>query len=390
MSHQTDSHFTKLAELSVPAKRAAYSDRMAWMIALLSAIVYERFDEESDDVLMKLAEELAALAAGTGVDAGEIRKRLQDLALTLAGVGRRTGKTDNDVLKAALKVGGFTLVGDAPIHVPETDTQAMVVMREATATEPAFAVLCFRGTQQVRDWLTNIRASPAPIANPQTNTGQIGNMHRGFHDAFQSAEPEIRKRLEAKDVVALPLFVTGHSLGGALAVVATWYLSSKRLAACYTFGAPRVGDTGLLGWFRTPIYRIVNAADPVPFVPPSGAVISGLKHATRFLSAVIPWGGVLDRLVGILVRQQDFRHYGDMKYLPFANAVNGAYPASFRIQPGISSAGRLYRYVRMFLVTPVKDEAVASQRTRPDRIDLYHGMDQYCDKLRAVAINRNA
>ena len=71
MSHQTDSHFTKLAELTVPAKRAAYSDRMAWMMALLSAIVYERFDEESDDVLMKLAEELAALASGSDAPPGD-------------------------------------------------------------------------------------------------------------------------------------------------------------------------------------------------------------------------------------------------------------------------------------------------------------------------------
>jgi len=66
--------------------------------------------------------------------------------------------------------------------------------------------------------------------------------------------------------------VYGCTYCGALAVVATWYLT-KTLVACYIFGAPRVGDAGLLGWFKMPIYRIVNAAGPVPFVPPSGAFL---------------------------------------------------------------------------------------------------------------------
>lgn len=389
MSAETDRDFQRLAELSVPAKRAAYSDRMAWTMALLSGIAYELFDEESDDILMAMAKDLGQLAAGRDVDAEEIKKRLQELALTLAGVGGRSGGTDNAVLKAAIGVGGFTLVGGTPIHIPETDTQAMVMVREATDTEPAFAVLCFRGTQQVRDWLTNISATPTPVTDPKFRETPIGNMHKGFHDAYKSAEAEILSRVDRDDVRNLPLFVTGHSLGGALAVVATWYLNTKKLAACYTFGAPRVGDAGLLGWFKTPIYRIVNAADPVPFVPPSGAVVSALKHFSRFLAAFIPWGGVLDLAVDYLVRQQDFRHYGDMKYLPFSEPVMGEYPKSFRIQPGISSLQRLYRYVRMFLVKPV-DGAKGAQRAKPDRIDLYHGMDRYSAKLRAVAINRNA
>ena len=185
----------------------------------------------------------------------------------------------------------------------------------------------------------------------------------------------------------LPLYITGHSLGGALAVVATWYISSKQLAACYTFGAPRVGDAGLLGWYKTPIYRIVNAADPVPFVPPSGRFVSGLKHLFRFLAALIPWGGLLDRVVNFLVRQQNFRHYGDMKYLPFATASNGEYPSAFRVHPGISISERLFRYVRTLFVTPV---STGKGHAKPDRIDRYHRMERYRDKLRAVAINRNA
>jgi len=77
-----------------------------------------------------------------------------------------------------------------------------------------------------------------------------------------------------------------------------------------------------------------------------------------------------------------------MKYLPFANPVDGKYPETYRIQPGISSAARLFRYARMFFVKPVNDAASATQ-AKPDRIDLYHGIDRYCAKLHAVAINQN-
>lgn len=384
VSTETESDFKKLAAMTVPAKRAAYSDRTAWLMALIAMIAYEPFDEESDDVLMAMAQELSGLSSA---DPETIKKRLMELALALASVGNQRKQQGNTVLKATLAVGGFRLVGEAPIHVPETDTQAMVLIREQTETELPIAVLVFRGTQQVKDWMTNIKGSPIPIVNPKAGQDPIGNMHEGFHTAFKSAEPEIRRRLEMDEVKSIPLYVCGHSLGGALAVVATWYLSSKQMAACYTFGAPRVGDHGLLGWFKTPIYRIVNAADPVPYVPPSGGAISVVKHGVRFLAAFIPWGGVLDKVVGFLVRQQNFRHYGDMKYLPFADTVNGGFPESFRIQPGISSLARLARYIRLFTV---KSNDPNGASPNPDRVDRYHGMDRYRAKLRAVALNRNS
>ena len=78
-----------------------------------------------------------------------------------------------------------------------------------------------------------------------------------------------------------------------------------------------------------------------------------------------------------------------MKYLPFAPEANGEYPAKFRIQPGISISDRLFRRIRTFFVTAVST-GIGHISDKPDRIDLYHGMDRYRDKLRAVAINRNA
>ena len=70
----------------------------------------------------------------------------------------------------------------------------------------------------------------------------------------------------------MPLFITGHSLGGALAMIAAKKITHKGgNAACYTFGSPRVGDEVWISNIKTPLYRVVNAADCVTMLPP-GAV----------------------------------------------------------------------------------------------------------------------
>jgi triacylglycerol lipase len=238
------------------------------------------------------------------------------------------------------------------------------------------AVICFRGTKQVKDWMTNVKIESVPIKDPRPDQDAIiGNMHKGFHDAYQSVHAAIGERL--KDHEDLPLYIAGHSLGGALAVVATWYQSSARLAACYTFGAPRVGNQGLIDRFKTPIYRIVNGPDPVPFVPPSGATITALKSVLRVIGSVFPFLDVVDWAVNRLIRIQHFRHYGYMRYLSVAEpGPDGDYP-KLQLEFSLSSMQRLSRFVRLYSAGTAK------------RLDKYHNMSLYRDKLRAQAIKRN-
>ena len=56
----------------------------------------------------------------------------------------------------------------------------------------------------------------------------------------------------------LGLYVTGHSLGGALAQRATAALDRDTLAACYTFGSPRVATLAFDRLDKAPHYRVVN------------------------------------------------------------------------------------------------------------------------------------
>jgi hypothetical protein len=66
-----------------------------------------------------------------------------------------------------------------------------------------------------------------------------------------------------------PLFLTGHSMGGALAMLTGCRLArtGRPPVAIYTFGTPRVGDRMFCAGYRVPTYRVVNRLDLVPEMP---------------------------------------------------------------------------------------------------------------------------
>ena len=355
-----------VSDCKPPVRRAAYSDRTAWLMAILSELAYARFDEDDQSSIVTLAHELAGLG-----DQKVIAARLSDL---LKQIGTDVG-SKNEFLESILSIGGFNLEG--VLFDAGTNTQGFVATRQSGDNQ-SMAVVSFRGTQQRGDWWTNLKMDKVPVKNRNSKT--LGEVHGGFHDAFRSVENQIHRHLKGSE--HLPLYITGHSLGGALATLATWYLSGDQLAACYTFGAPRVGDAGLMNRYRTPIYRLVNGADPVPFVPPSGRGIGVFKAILRGLSTVVPLlAPVLDRGVNWLVRKQGFRHYGYQRYLSICDpGTDGTFPR-LKNEFGIGSFERLWRYVRRL---------ARGEATTTKRIDRYHDISLYRAKLRAFAIRRRA
>jgi len=197
--------------LNPPIKRAAYSDRTAWVMASMAQLVYEHFE-----------------------DGGNAR----------------------EILLAKLKGGGFDLIGE--FNAPETDTQAFLVKNDE------YAVLAFRGTEVSKT--TDIKTD-AEATKVSTIEGKV---HKGFADAYKSVEDQIMAGI--KKIKDLPLYITGHSLGAALATVATQNLERDhvlrdQIAACYTFGSPRVGNREFERDFKSAIYRVVNTTDIVTVVP---------------------------------------------------------------------------------------------------------------------------
>ena len=139
-------------------------------------------------------------------------------------------------------------------------------------------------------------------------SGPAGRVHKGFFKAYQSIEDPLIEALSHLQENKT-LIITGHSLGGALATIAARELESRyNISACYTFGAPRVGDEVWCGKIKTKIYRVVNAADPVTMLPPNG--IGCLKHILRS----VPLLGVK---VNDLLADTFFRyaHAGEVRYL---------------------------------------------------------------------------
>lgn len=133
-------------------------------------------------------------------------------------------------------------------------------------------VLCFRGTEpkEFSDIKADLNAIPDRAMNGH------GLVHNGFQEEVNKVWPEIEKTL--KKLGERELYITGHSLGGAMATIATSRLSDK-VKALYTYGSPRVGTRSFVKSFsHIPHYRHVNNNDVVTKVP--FAVLGYRHHST--------------------------------------------------------------------------------------------------------------
>ena len=135
-------------------------------------------------------------------------------------------------------------------------------------------VIAFRGSDSVQDWL----GTNADIL--MTECG-LGMAHAGFVRAARSVMQDVLWYINATKPTQIHL--TGHSLGGALAVVMAERLLGQNIAPermdVVTFGCPRVGDeTFRKSLSRVNIVQYVRRGDPVPNMPPEAA---GYRHAVQ-------------------------------------------------------------------------------------------------------------
>jgi triacylglycerol lipase len=144
-----------------------------------------------------------------------------------------------------------------------TGTGALLVK---SSSPTPFSVLVFRGTEQeVQDFVHDADTWPIPAF------GGTVRVHRGFKRALNSVWTPIAAAL---DRVEGPLFYAGHSLGGALAMLAA---ARRPPRAVYTFGSPRVGDVKFVERLKNvPVFRVVHGNDLIASVPPEAF---GFRHA---------------------------------------------------------------------------------------------------------------
>jgi triacylglycerol lipase len=139
------------------------------------------------------------------------------------------------------------------------DTQAFIVENEKAM------ILAFRGTQSPQDWMTD--------ADVQLVNGPAGKVHDGFQCGLNAIWRYLWNFLDIRRGKRR-LWITGHSLGGALATLATAKLRLEKaypVDGLYTFGSPRVGDENFAiafdHNFHDQTFRFVNNNDIVPRVP---------------------------------------------------------------------------------------------------------------------------
>jgi len=171
-----------------------------------------------------------------------------------------TGETRRAILNRA----GLDEV--AFIHEPLAQC---AIVKPLDPAEPQFVVLVFRGSHDLLDWLTNLKTLPVSWA---TAPGQV---HEGFRNALECVVERIDRALGG---FSCPAFYTGHSLGAALATLASFRGPEGSVRAVYAFGSPRVGDAAFLAALnaKTKVYRVVHSRDVVATLPPE---LLGFAHA---------------------------------------------------------------------------------------------------------------
>ena len=126
-------------------------------------------------------------------------------------------------------------------------------------------LVAFRGTDGISDFLLDLTFRP--VETPHFE------VHQGFWNGFEMVRNELRALIEEARPDGKRVFITGHSLGGALAQIAAAELSDLvSPSGIYTYGQPAVGLENFSDFmdqrFAENSFRFVNKKDIVPRVPP--------------------------------------------------------------------------------------------------------------------------
>jgi len=107
-------------------------------------------------------------------------------------------------------------------------------------------------------------------------------LHKGFRDASVSVMSSIDNGYTIKDTV----YITGHSLGGAIAqVIGMWLHKRGKDVQIFSYGSPKVSSQ-VLSEGQPTHWRVVRRSDPIPFTPPWP-----YSHTGLFInSQTLDWG----------------------------------------------------------------------------------------------------
>ena len=146
-----------------------------------------------------------------------------------------------------------------------------VIYDERTDTKAVFyesgtdVVVSFRGTQSLQNFVTDLRARRVAWNFPANGM----EVHEGFKQALDIVWVPLMSALNRLNS-SQRLWITGHSLGGALAKLAAKRMPLA-LAGVYTFGEPRGGNAPFRDAYdlmlKPKTFRVVDAEDFITRIP---------------------------------------------------------------------------------------------------------------------------
>ena len=140
----------------------------------------------------------------------------------------------------------------------------------------------FRGSSNIQNWISNIKII---LIHPYADNSIA--VDKGFYDLYDILKPDVMSIISdmTRKYGTKKLFITGHSLGGALATISAFDIMYNvfpyDVSYLITFGSPRVGNVYFSDYFNAySIYskRITHYYDIVPHVPEE---FLGYKHISN-------------------------------------------------------------------------------------------------------------
>ncbi|EYC21380.1 hypothetical protein Y032_0019g3787 [Ancylostoma ceylanicum] len=157
-------------------------------------------------------------------------------------------------------------------------------------------IIGFRGTQRPGQLIQQGIDSTIRAWSKWDYGGHISlYFNKTFHTIWQGLEHRVYMYIyEHPD---WDIWIGGHSLGGALATLATFFLVHSKLVQpdavkLMTFGQPRVGDKAFADAFDNEVgyaYRVVHSRDIVPSIPRSGYWHQGAEVIDALICIFISW-----------------------------------------------------------------------------------------------------
>lgn len=158
-----------------------------------------------------------------------------------------------DVIKSSLESQSQVLVHQSTIE--ENQVSYFLTQTDGIQT------IAIRGTANEANVMLDLDIELKP------DTELNIKLHQGFASGARAILTELKPYLKPEQ----PIHLTGHSLGGAIAVVLGMHLenSDYNVTQIITFGQPKVTNVGGAKLFADlPLIRVVTPDDIVPLVPP--------------------------------------------------------------------------------------------------------------------------